>query len=144
LKFIRYEVDGRSPQVGLVQENYVYDLSAIAPSMQTVIALSADGLAVIQQHAANVQGIPLADVKLHAPLRPRRNVMCLGLNYAEHAHESLTALGQTISVTELPIVFTKATTAVSGPTDPIPIDPQVSDKIDWEVELAVQISLIKS
>lgn len=139
MKFVRYAVDGRSPKVGLVQENHVYDLSAIAPSMQTVIALSADGLAVVQQHSAKVKGIPLADVKLHAPLLPKRNVMCLGLNYAEHAQESLSALGQNVSLPELPIVFTKATTAVSGPTDPIPFDPQVSDKIDWEVELAVII-----
>ena len=139
MKFVRYEVNGRSPQVGLVQENHVYDLSAIAPSMQTVIALSADGLAVVQQHAAKVKGIPLADVKLHAPLLPRRNVMCLGLNYAEHARESLVAQGQAMALPELPIVFTKATTAVSGPTDPIPFDPQVSDKLDWEVELAVII-----
>ncbi len=139
MKFVRYEVNGRFPQVGLVQADQVYDLSSIAPSMQTVIALSADGLTVVQQHAAKMKGVPLADVKLHAPLQPRRNVMCLGLNYAEHANESLTALGQTVSLPELPIVFTKATTAVSGPTDPIPFDPQVSVKIDWEVELAVII-----
>jgi len=139
LKFVRYEVNGRSSQVGLVQENHVYDLSAIIPAMQAAIALSADGLAIVQQHAATVNGIPLADVKLLAPLLPRRNIMCLGLNYAEHANESLTALGQNVSLPELPIVFTKATTAVSGPTDPIPFDPQVSDKIDWEVELAVII-----
>lgn len=139
MKFVRYEVNGRSSQVGLVQENHVYDLSAIIPAMQAAIALSADGLAIVQQHAATVNGIPLADVKLLAPLLPRRNIMCLGLNYAEHANESLTALGQNVSLPELPIVFTKATTAVSGPTDPIPFDPQVSDKIDWEVELAVII-----
>jgi 2-keto-4-pentenoate hydratase/2-oxohepta-3-ene-1,7-dioic acid hydratase in catechol pathway len=139
LRFVRYEVNGRSPQVGLVQENQVYDLSAITPAMQAVIALSKDGLAIVQQHAAKVSGILLADVKLYAPLLPRRNIMCLGLNYAEHARESLTAQGQNVALPELPIVFTKATTAVSGPTDPIPFDPQVSDKIDWEVELAVII-----
>lgn len=139
MKFVRYEVNSRSPQVGLVQENHVYDLSAITPAMQAVIALSKDGLAIVQQHAATVSGIPLADVKLLAPLLPRRNIMCLGLNYAEHARESLAAQGQNISLPEFPVVFTKATTAVSGPTDPIPFDPQVSDKIDWEVELAVII-----
>ena len=139
MKFVRYAVNGRSPQIGLVKENFVYDLSAVVPSMQTVIGLSADGLAIIEQRAASAKQTPLAEVKLHAPLLPRRNVMCLGLNYAEHAHESLSALGQNVALPELPIVFTKATTAVSGPTDPIPFDPQVSDKIDWEVELAVII-----
>ncbi len=139
MKFVRYSVNGRSPQIGLVVENNVLDLSAIVPSMQALIALSADGLAVLQQHAASASRLPLAEVKLHAPLLPQRNVMCLGLNYAEHARESLGAQGKEVALPELPIVFTKATTAVSGPTDPIPFDPQVSDKIDWEVELAVII-----
>ena len=107
--------------------------------MQALIALSKAGLAMVEQHAANQVGVPLAEVKLLAPLVPRRNVMCLGLNYAEHARESLEAQGRDVSLPELPVVFTKATTAVSGPTDPIPFDPQVSDKIDWEVELAVII-----
>ncbi len=139
MKFVRYEVNGRAPQVGLVQENFVYDLSAIASSMQTIIGLSADGLAMVQQHAASITGVALADVKLHEPLQPRRNVMCLGLNYAEHARESLEAQGKALSLPELPIVFTKATTAVSGPHAPIPFDAQVSEKLDWEVELAVII-----
>lgn len=140
MKLVRYVVNGRSPQVGLIKENNVIDLSAIAPSMQAVIALSTDGLSVLQQHATKTDGIPLEDVILHAPLLPRRNIMCLGLNYAEHARESLEAQGKTVSLPELPVVFTKATTAVSGPTDLIPYDSNVSDKIDWEVELGVIIS----
>ena len=139
MKFARYSVNGRSPKIGLVTENQLIDLSNVVPSMQALIALSADGLAMVQQHAASSQSIPLADVKLHAPLLPRRNVMCLGLNYAEHVRESLTAQGQTVDLPQFPVVFTKATTAVSGPTDPIPYDPQVSESMDFEVELAVII-----
>ena len=139
MKFARYSVNGRSPKIGLVTENQLIDLSNVVPSMQALIALSADGLAMVQQHAASSQSIPLADVKLHAPLLPRRNVMCLGLNYAEHVRESLTAQGQTVDLPQFPVVFTKATTAVSGPTDPIPFDPQVSESMDFEVELAVII-----
>ena len=66
--------------------------------------------------------------------------MCLGLNYAEHAEESLIAKGQTVELPEFPIIFTKATTAVNGPTDPFPYNAAVSDKIDYEVELGVIIS----
>lgn len=139
MKFARYSVNGRSPKIGLVTENHIVDLSDIVPSMQALIAFSADGLAMVRQHAAQSSRVPLTDVKLHAPLLPRRNVMCLGLNYAEHARESLVAQGQAVDLPQLPIVFTKATTAVSGPTDPIPYDPQVSQKIDHEVELAVII-----
>ena len=139
MKLVRYSVNGRSPQVGLVQQDQLIDLSAIVPSMQAIIALSAEGLAVVQQHAAQNRGIPLADVTLHAPLLPQRNVMCLGRNYVEHARESFAAVGEAFSLSEVPVIFTKATTAVSAPNAPIPFDPNVSDKIDWEVELAVII-----
>jgi 2-keto-4-pentenoate hydratase/2-oxohepta-3-ene-1,7-dioic acid hydratase in catechol pathway len=65
--------------------------------------------------------------------------MCLGLNYTEHAAESYTAQGKEVTLPEIPIVFTKATTSVTGPYDPIPFDAAVSDKLDWEAELAVVI-----
>ncbi len=139
MKLVRYEHNGRSPQVGLVVENRVIYLSAIVPSMHALITLSADGLTVIRQQAEAGQGIPLADVKLHAPLQPRRNVMCLGKNYADHAREMQTANDEPIELPKFPVIFTKATTSVVGPNDPIHFDPQVSTDIDWEVELAVII-----
>jgi 2-keto-4-pentenoate hydratase/2-oxohepta-3-ene-1,7-dioic acid hydratase in catechol pathway len=139
LKFVRYERNGRSPQIGLVVDNELIDLSGVAPSMQAVINLSAEGMAMIAQHANSSPRIPLADVKLHAPLLPRRNVMCLGKNYADHAREMQTAHNEPLELPTFPVVFTKATTTVSGPHDPIPFDPHVSEDIDWEVELAVII-----
>lgn len=139
MKLVRFEHNGRSPHVGLVVENRVIDLSGIVPSMHALLTLSADGLAVIRQQAAVGQGVPLSEVKLHAPLQPRRNVMCLGKNYADHAREMQTANNEPIELPQFPVVFTKATTSVSGPTDPIPFDSHVSEQIDWEVELAVII-----
>lgn len=65
--------------------------------------------------------------------------MCLGLNYAEHAVESYTARGKKSELPAVPIVFTKATTAVNAPYAPIPYDPAVSQQIDYEVELGVII-----
>jgi 2-keto-4-pentenoate hydratase/2-oxohepta-3-ene-1,7-dioic acid hydratase in catechol pathway len=84
--------------------------------------------------------LPLHDVELLAPIpRPRKNVFCLGRNYAEHAAESLKAIGQEVQLPAYPNVFTKAVTSVNGPFADIPFDARVSEQLDWEVELAVII-----
>ena len=51
--------------------------------------------------------------------------------------ESLRAIGQQVKLPGIPKIFTKAVTAVTGPTSHIPFDASVSERIDWEVELAV-------
>jgi 2-keto-4-pentenoate hydratase/2-oxohepta-3-ene-1,7-dioic acid hydratase in catechol pathway len=79
---------------------------------------------------------PLADVSLLAPLDPPRgNVIAIGRNYAKHAAETA-AKGEK---PKPPTVFSKAITSITGPYDDIPIDPGVSEEIDWEVELGVVI-----
>ena len=81
--------------------------------------------------------VPLADARLLAPIpTPRRNVICLGKNYAEHARESYEARGEQVITTEYPVIFTKATTSVNGPTDDIPVDDAISAQMDYEAELA--------
>ena len=82
----------------------------------------------------------LSEVQLFAPiLRPRKNIVCLGHNYFEHAKESNAARGEQTSSAEVPSFFTKAPTSVNGPYGEIIIDPSLSTEIDWEVELAVII-----
>jgi 2-keto-4-pentenoate hydratase/2-oxohepta-3-ene-1,7-dioic acid hydratase in catechol pathway len=77
---------------------------------------------------------------LLAPIpRPRRNVMCLGLNYVEHARESAEARGREFKQHQYPVFFTKATHAINGPEAVIPFDAAVSEQIDYEAELAVII-----
>jgi 2-keto-4-pentenoate hydratase/2-oxohepta-3-ene-1,7-dioic acid hydratase in catechol pathway len=86
--------------------------------------------------------LALARTRVTAPIpTPRRNVICLGRNYREHALESAAARGTEGLLPEHPVYFTKATTSVSGPFDPIPYDPELSTQIDWEVELGVVIGL---
>lgn len=78
--------------------------------------------------------ISLEEVTLLAPIpRPRKNVLCLGLNYADHAAEQDAPLPENL------VVFTKAPTTVNAPYGDIPYDPAVSEQIDWEVELGVII-----
>jgi len=84
--------------------------------------------------------VPLASVKLLAPIpRPRKNILCLGLNYADHAAESSAARGREPAVPEHLVVFTKAVTSITGPDADIPYDNTVTAQLDWEVELAVVI-----
>ena len=89
---------------------------------------------------ADWERIPLADCELRAPLpEPRRNVMCLGLNYADHAAESQGTTPDQVELPQSPVVFTKATTTVTGPYADIPVDQRVTRRLDWEVELAFVI-----
>jgi 2-keto-4-pentenoate hydratase/2-oxohepta-3-ene-1,7-dioic acid hydratase in catechol pathway len=140
LKLITFEYENEV-RPGVVWEDFVTDISSIAPDMLSLIDQGAAGLMAVVSLLQRVRGgIPLEDVRLLAPIPiPRRNIMCLGLNYVEHAEESYTAQGKDVTLPEVPIVFTKATTSVTGPYDPIPYVAAVSDKLDWEAELGVVI-----
>ena len=78
--------------------------------------------------------LPLAPagVRLGPCVAGTSKILCIGLNYADHARESGMELPQE------PVFFMKATTAISGPNDDVEI-PRNSQKTDWEVELAVVI-----
>jgi 2-keto-4-pentenoate hydratase/2-oxohepta-3-ene-1,7-dioic acid hydratase in catechol pathway len=67
------------------------------------------------------------------------SVFCLGQNYAAHVKESSQARGREMKIPTVPVIFTKAPTAVTGPFDDIPVDRQVTQQVDWEVELGVVI-----
>jgi 2,4-didehydro-3-deoxy-L-rhamnonate hydrolase len=73
-----------------------------------------------------------ADVRLGAPMLRPSKIICVGLNYRDHAKES------GMAVPAEPVIFFKATTALVGPNDDV-IIPKGSTKTDWEVELAVVI-----
>ncbi len=79
------------------------------------------------------------EIKLLAPIpRPRKNIVCLGLNYADHVAEGGKTLKQQRPLPEHPIFFTKPPTAVTGPFNDI-VYPEVTERLDYEVELAVII-----
>lgn len=139
LKLVTYQHAGKIA-IGLWREDGIVDLSAVAPDMIALIELGEAGLARASEIAATAEAIPAADVRLLAPIHnPRRNVMCVGKNYAAHTRESYEARGESVETIEYPVIFTKTTTCVNGPYDDIPFDATVSDKIDYEAELAVII-----
>ncbi len=119
------------------------DWSGPYTDMLSLIKAGFQGLAHLAEW---VEGVPrCAKVKvelqkLQAPIpRPPCNIMCLGWNYSDHVKETR---GNTLVQKDLPqypIVFTKDVSTVIGPHDNIPYDAEVSEKIDWEAELAVVI-----
>lgn len=83
----------------------------------------------------------LSNVRLLAPIpRPRKNIWGIGLNYAEHVEESARALDTTQKMPDKPVIFSKPPTSVCASGDPIVRDPNMTQQLDWEVELAVVIS----
>jgi len=72
------------------------------------------------------------DVRLGPPLARPSKIICVGLNYSDHAKES------GMAVPAEPVIFFKATSAIVGPNDDVVI-PKGSTKTDWEVELAIVI-----
>lgn len=85
----------------------------------------------LKSNAEYCKKIP-EDVRLGAPLMRPSKIVCVGLNYAQHAAESGMALPKE------PVLFFKATSAIVGPNDDL-IIPKRSEKTDWEVELGVVI-----
>jgi len=99
-----------------------------APPGATLRELIAAGVApAVADDAA-----PLAGARLTAPLRPGK-IVAIGLNYLDHVRES------GVSAPERPIVFAKFPSSVIGDGEAIVVDPALSARVDWEVELAVVV-----
>lgn len=113
-----------------------------AHDMLELIAAGRKGLAAVKKAAAGVRAahFALERIVLHAPiLRPRRNVFCVGWNYVEHFEEGAKARPHVAEMPAHPAFFTKAPSTVNGPYANVPLHAQTTEKLDWEVELAVVI-----
>jgi 2-keto-4-pentenoate hydratase/2-oxohepta-3-ene-1,7-dioic acid hydratase in catechol pathway len=131
MKLVRWGAAG-AEKPGLVDAHgVVRDLSGVFFDIDAAV-LSPEGLAGLAQ--VNPLDLPKAPagVRLGCPVAFVSKLICVGLNYADHARES----GNPIP--DEPVLFLKATSAISGPNDDIVI-PRDSQKTDWEVELGVVI-----
>ncbi len=140
MKLVTYREAGVE-RIGAVRDGAVVDLSAVAPTMLELIAGGPALLARVRELAATAPAAtPLGAVTLLAPIpRPRKNIICLGMNYAAHAIESLRAKGLPEKLPEHPVFFSKLPTAVNHPGAAVPLLADVSAQRDWEVELALVI-----
>ncbi|MEM7774196.1 MAG: fumarylacetoacetate hydrolase family protein [Pseudomonadota bacterium] len=91
-------------------------------------------------HPALAPHVVSKTAELLAPIpRPAKNVFCVGKNYRAHISEGSVAQGIADVVPESPVFFTKPPTAVIGPDEAILRQPDITEKLDYEVELAVVI-----
>ena len=124
---------GEGPRTGVVEGD------AVLPLRDAVEMLD-----VIQRGAGwttAAPAVPLAAVQLHAPIVPKRNVFCVGWNYAEHFAEGkdFRPASAPQEIPEHPALFSKNPFAIVGPDAPVRHPAPISEQLDYEVELAVVI-----
>ncbi|WP_415403350.1 fumarylacetoacetate hydrolase family protein [Tateyamaria sp. SN3-11] len=113
-------------------------LDLIAGGADTMTALTA--LVDAAETGKHTDAIISDGAVLQAPIpKPPKNVLCVGRNYAEHAAEYTRTTKQKDGLTEYPVFFTKPPTSIVPPDGDILVFPNLSEKIDYEVELAVII-----
>ena len=158
MKLLTFDSGENGPHLGVLIGDQVLDLTVWLSTKQALasfdmldlIAMGEAGLRLVSHAVESASEdvdiaealLPFEGARLLAPIpRPRKNVFCLGRNYAEHAAESTRAWGEDAPPPppQYPAIFTKAPTSVIGPYDDIPYDPNVTTQLDWECELAVVV-----
>ncbi|MEO5888974.1 MAG: fumarylacetoacetate hydrolase family protein [Ferruginibacter sp.] len=134
MKLIRFgEINKEKP--GISVDGVNYDVSGFIKDYDEAF-FAGDGLLqlaeIVEQNKTSLPTIE-DSVRLGSPVARPSKIICIGLNYADHAIET-----KATPPTE-PVIFMKATTAMVGPFDDVVI-PKDSVKTDWEVELAVVIA----
>jgi len=136
-RYVTFRVGNGPVRPGTIDADGVRAFPKIVSSLEAFLSLSdADRAAILD----NLRDPISTDaVSLLAPLRPKKNVMCVGRNYAAHAAERARAAGEALALPEVPVFFTKAPTAIAGPDDELVLSGAVSQEYDWEAELGVVI-----
>jgi 2-keto-4-pentenoate hydratase/2-oxohepta-3-ene-1,7-dioic acid hydratase in catechol pathway len=143
MKLLTFDV-GRGPRAGLLIQDRVVDIHAASggalPGDMLSLLAEEPGLVSVRQLERRMAGaacdgqtvLPLDRTPLLAPVPRPGKVICLGLNYRDHAAES------GMPVPAEPVIFGKVSSSVIGPGAPIVL-PEASAKVDYEVELAFVI-----
>jgi len=127
----------RGPRPAVLVGDQYFDLNAADSrfplSVRQVLA-DPQWLAAARNIAAQPRGsgVPAATALLHAPIHDPQKIICVGLNYRDHAHESK------MPIPKEPVLFSKFPSALIGHGEPI-ILPKVSSKVDYEAELVIVV-----
>lgn len=132
MKLIRFGMPGEEKPGVIINENY-FDVSSFIKDYDEQF-FEDDGLNYLNEITGDAT-LPQVEksIRIGSPVARPSKIICIGLNYSDHAAESKMQLPAE------PVIFFKSTTALCGPNDNL-IIPRNSTKTDWEVELAVVIS----
>lgn len=135
MKLLRYDVSGAAC-LGVLKEDGIVPISGLGYArMLDVVAAGDEALRRIGERvAATAPRLPLADAKLLAPIERPGKYLAIGMNYARHLEEA-DKLG--VARSKHQVWFNKQTSCLAGPYDDI--DPGVTEKLDYEVELGAVI-----
>jgi 2-keto-4-pentenoate hydratase/2-oxohepta-3-ene-1,7-dioic acid hydratase in catechol pathway len=134
MKLIRFGPPGRERPGLILPDGRRIDASGCADDYDEAF-FGSDGLErLVRWLAHDGAAAPVVpdDVRLGPPICRPSKIVCVGLNYRDHARES------GMAIPDEPVLFFKATSAIVGPNDDV-IIPKSGTKVDWEVELAVVI-----
>ena len=131
MKLVRYGESGKEAPGLLDAQGVLRDASALVADWGGA-EISPEKLAQVRSQGTDALPVVEGSPRLGCPIAKVGKIVCVGLNYADHAAETGAA-----TPTE-PVLFMKAVTAISGPNDAVQIPPG-SSKVDWEVELGVVI-----
>lgn len=131
MKLIKFGAEGQE-KPGVILNDQYYDVSHLVEDYDEKF-FSGNAIEELKEKIANTE-LPLVDknTRLGSPIARPSKIVCVGLNYKDHAEET------GMRLPEEPILFFKSTTAMVGPNDDL-IIPKNSKKTDWEVELGVVI-----
>ena len=137
MRLLRFN-DSGVPRLGVVRGETIVSLASLSndyPTMMSIIAGGAEALSRVATVAAAVQPtLALADAHLLAPIERPGKYLAIGMNYRKHLEEA-ERLG--VPAPKQQLWFNKQTSCLAGPYDDI--DPGVTEKLDYEVELGVVI-----
>jgi 2-keto-4-pentenoate hydratase/2-oxohepta-3-ene-1,7-dioic acid hydratase in catechol pathway len=137
MRYVCFSGASHALRAGVIEGDAVRPFGAGVGSLEAFIALPparrAEALAALGPPVA------LRDAVLHAPLRPKKNVFCVGRNYLGHAEEAARAQGAAVKLPAAPAYFTKAPTAIADPGQVLELSSDVSQQYDWEAELAIVV-----
>ncbi|ALI98016.1 fumarylacetoacetate hydrolase family protein [Rufibacter tibetensis] len=133
MKLFRFGAPGQE-KPGVILNDVQYDVSAFGEDYNEAFFQN-NGLTRLENYVRENEGtltqVP-EGVRVGSAIARPSKIVCIGLNYADHAKETGAATPKE------PIIFFKATTALCGPNDDV-IIPRGAEKLDWEVELGVVI-----
>jgi 2,4-diketo-3-deoxy-L-fuconate hydrolase len=132
MKLIRFGESGQETPGILLQDSARLDVSCFTEDYDEDF-FSDDGLhrlrMWLERNASSAPRVP-GSVRLGPPISRPSKIVCIGLNFLDHATES------NMEIPREPVIFLKSTTSIVGPNDDLMI-PKNGSKVDWEVELAV-------